>query len=210
MTPSEKPRTGRDILLHLGPAIAALLLFIWLAGQVHHGATQSTDDRIRLWVHTFANPPLTVAMRGFSLIGTPIVLIMLGVVLILLLAPTERARTLLGFAITIAGAEILDQILKLIFHRTRPITFFGVKEPMGYSFPSGHSLVSLVFFGALAILAARTGTGVRGWSCYIAAALITAAIGLSRIYLGMHYPSDVLGGYAAGTVWLATVTLARR
>ena len=210
MTPAEKPRTGRDILLLLIPAIAALLLFVWLADEVRHGATQHIDDRIRMLVHTWASPALTAAMRGFSLVGTPAVLITLGVVLIMLLAPTERARTLVRFAITIAGAEALDQILKLGFHRTRPATFFGVREPMGYSFPSGHALVSLVFFGALAMLAARTGSRTWRWSCYVAAAVMIGAIGMSRIYLGMHYPSDVLGGYAAGTVWLATVTLARR
>jgi undecaprenyl-diphosphatase len=82
---------------------------------------------------------------------------------------------------------------------------------MGYSFPSGHALVSCAFFGALAVFAAaRTGRRARRWLYYVGAAIPIAAIGLSRIYLGMHYPSDVLGGYTGAAAWLFSVKLARR
>jgi undecaprenyl-diphosphatase len=197
-------------LTGLLPLTAALVFFAWLAEEVHHGGTQQFDDRIRTLVHVHASPALTAIMRGFSLIGQPAVLIALGA-LILFLMRNERPRRTLLFAVTVAGAEVLDQLLKLLFHRPRPATFFGVAEPMGYSFPSGHALVSCAFFGALAVFAAaRTGRRARRWLYYTAAAAPIAAIGLSRVYLGMHYPTDVLGGWAAGAAWLFSVKLARR
>jgi membrane-associated phospholipid phosphatase len=190
--------------------IAALLFFAWLAEEVRHGGTQQFDDRIRMLVHAHASPALTAVMRGISLIGEPGVLIVLGA-LFLFLMRAERPRRTLLFAVTVAGAEVLDQLLKLAFHRPRPAAFFGVAEPMGYSFPSGHALVSCAFFGALAVFAAaRTGHRAWRWWYYTAAAAPIAAIGLSRVYLGMHYASDVLGGWAAAAAWLFSVKLARR
>jgi undecaprenyl-diphosphatase len=91
------------------------------------------------------------------------------------------------------------------------VAFFGLAEPIGYSFPSGHSLVSCVFFGVLAAFAAaRTESRARRWLYYIVAALMIGAIGFSRIYLGVHYLSDVLAGYAGAIVWVFSVASARR
>jgi undecaprenyl-diphosphatase len=211
MTPAEKPRPRRSLMLHLVPASAALLFFAWLADKVGRGRTQQFDDRIRTLVHAHASPTLTAAMRGISLIGEPGVLIALGLVAVVFFMRTARPRRVSLFAITVAGAEVLDQLLKMVFHRLRPATFFALTEPVGYSFPSGHALVSCAFFGALAVFeAARSGRRARRWWYYIAAAVPIAAIGLSRIYLGMHYPTDVLGGWAAAAAWLFSVKLARR
>src|ERR1019366_9092030 len=199
MTPAESAPHSRTLILGLLLAAAALVFFAWLAEEVVRGHTQQFDDRIRMLVHAHADPALTTAMRGVSLIGEPWFL------------RKGWRRTVLLFAITLAGAEVLDQLLKLMFHRPRPATFFALTEPMGYSFPSGHALVSCAFFGGLAVFAAaRTGSRARRCLYYIVAALLIAAIGFSRIYLGVHYPSDVLGGYAAAVVWLFSVALAQR
>ena len=167
--------------------------------------TPAFDHSIRMAVHAHATPALTAAMRAVSMIGEPTVLIVAGFAAALWLLRTGRERTALRFAAILAGAEILDQLLKLAFHRPRPAVFFGLAEPMGYSFPSGHSLVSFAFFGALALFAAP-----RRWWYFLAAAVPIAAIGFSRVYLGMHYPSDVLGGWATAAVWLFVVRLAIR
>jgi undecaprenyl-diphosphatase len=167
--------------------------------------TQAFDERIRALVHAHASPTLTDLMRGVSLIGEPAVLITLGAFVIFWLVWKGRARTALLFGVVVAGAELLDQLLKLLFHRLRPAVFFGLAEPAGYSFPSGHALVSFAFFSALAVFATP-----RRWWYFLLAALPIAAIGLSRVYLGMHYPSDVLGGWAAGAILLFSVSLARR
>jgi undecaprenyl-diphosphatase len=162
-------------------------------------------------VHAHANPVMTQAMRGLSLIGSPASLTCLGVLVVILYVRSGKPRTAMLFVIAVLGAELLDQVLKLMFHRTRPVAFFGMAEPMGYSFPSGHSLVSCVFFGVLAAFAGmRTESGARRWSYYVAAALLALAIGYSRIYLGVHYFSDVIAGYAAGVLWVFSVATARR
>jgi len=167
--------------------------------------TLAFDERIRALVHAHANPGLTEAMRGISLFGEPVVLITLSLLVIVFFMRTARPRLMLPFAVTVAGAEVLDQLLKQLFHRPRPATFFGLAEPSGYSFPSGHALVSFAFFGTMVIFAAP-----RRWWHYLLAAAAVAAIGRSRIYLGMHYPSDVLGGWAAAAAWLFIVSWARR
>jgi undecaprenyl-diphosphatase len=162
-------------------------------------------------VHGHANPALTAAMRGLSQVGSPASLIALGALVIIFFVRAGRPRTAILFIIAILGAELLDQVLKLLFHRTRPVAFFGLAEPIGYSFPSGHSLVSCVFFGVLAAFAAaRTESRARRWLYYIVAALMIGAIGFSRIYLGVHYLSDVLAGYAGAIVWVFSVASARR
>jgi len=211
MTPAKKPPQSRTLIVGLLLAAAALVFFAWLAEEVIHGRTQQFDDRIRLLLHAYANPALTAAMRGVSMVGEPWFLIVLGVPAVVWFVWKGWRRTVLLFAITVAGAEVLDQLLKLMIHRPRPATFFALAEPMGYSFPSGHALVSGAFFGGLAVFAAaRTGSQARRCLYYIVAALLIVAIGFSRIYLGVHYPSDVLGGYAAAVVWLFSVAWVRR
>lgn len=210
MMAAETAPNSRTLIVGLLLA-AALVFFAWLAEEVIEGDTQQFDDRIRMLVHAHANPALTAAMRGFSMIGSPSVLIALGALVIVFCVRAGRPRTALLFVIAVLGAEGLDQLLKLFFHRTRPVAFFGLAEPIGYSFPSGHALVSCVYFGVLAAFAAaRTGSRARRWLYYIAAALLTAAIGFSRIYLGVHYASDVLAGYAAAVAWVFSVASARQ
>lgn len=190
---------------------AALLLFITLAEAVRRGSTQRFDEAIRRLVHAHATPAMTALMRGLSSLGRPEILIALGALVIIWLAATGRPRTALFFGLVVAGAEVLDQLLKLLFHRVRPVAYFGLADPRSYSFPSGHALVSCTFCGMLAaVAAARTTSRALRYFFYIAAAAMTAAIGLSRIYLGVHYPSDVLGGYAAALVWIFSVAWWRR
>jgi undecaprenyl-diphosphatase len=105
-----------------------------------------------------------------------------------------------------AGAEILDQLLKLLFHRQRPEAFFGYSQPGSFSFPSGHAISACVFYGvAAALIAARIDSRLQKAVVWIVAALLAGLIGLSRIYLGVHYPSDVVAGYAAAVVWVAAL-----
>jgi undecaprenyl-diphosphatase len=114
-------------------------------------------------------------------------------------------RAALWMVVTILGALVLDLSLKYAFHRHRPIPFF-VAVPHTYSFPSGHSLFSFCFYGVLAgLLAGRIGSRLGRVLIWTLAALLVAAIGLSRIYLGVHYPSDVIAGYLAASLWVSTL-----
>ena len=158
------------------------------------------DLAVRGAVHSWASPLLTRAMRGVSELGEPGFAIPLGLLLAAILIWRGRARSAVTLAAAAVGGEVLNAILKAIFHRPRPEAFFGLPQPEHYSFPSGHAMVSVCFYGALAaILAAGGARGAAYWALGIAAPLV---IGFSRVYLGVHYPTDVLAGYAAAIVWL--------
>jgi undecaprenyl-diphosphatase len=186
--------------------VLALILFVWLAREVTRGDAMRLDTPIRNAVHARSSPPLTGMMRGVSLIGSEVVLVPIGVILVWRLVAAKRRRAAVVFGVAALGAEALDQIMKLLFYRPRPEPFFGLASPITHSFPSGHAMVSCCFFGVLAmILAAREPSRARRISIFAAAAILVALMGFSRVYLGFHYPTDVLAGYAAAVVWLAVV-----
>jgi len=198
-------------LLHAGfaAAVAALLLFAWLANEVMEGATLRFDNFVRDTVHSWASPPLTAVMRGMTQLGSPTFLILASVFLIWRLARTRRRRALVLLLVGAIGAELLNLLLKELFHRQRPEAFFGYAEPLGYSFPSGHSISSCCFYGlAAAIVTMRMHSRAGRALVWAGAALVVGLIGFSRIYLGVHYPSDVLAGYAAAIVWVAALRAA--
>ena len=191
---------------HCLAAVLALILFVWLAREVTRGDALRLDTPIRNAVHARSSPPLTAMMRSVSLFGSEVILVPLGVILVWWLVAAKRRRAAVVFGVAALGAEALDQIMKLLFYRPRPEPFFGRASPGTHSFPSGHAMVSCCFFGVLAvILAAREPSRARRISIFAAAAILVALMGFSRVYLGYHYPTDVLAGYAAAVVWLAVV-----
>jgi undecaprenyl-diphosphatase len=134
-----------------------------------------------------------------------------GVLVLGLLARAGRGREAAVFAIAVLGANLVNEAMKLFFHRTRPEPWFGYPQPPTYSFPSGHAFVSFCFCLCLAEILVRHGWPLVGkvaiWSAALGCTLI---VGLSRVYLGVHYPTDVLGGYAAGIVWTMLIRVARQ
>ena len=170
------------------------------------GTTQEFDAAIRDAVHARATPWLTFAMRRITWLGSELFLVPLGALIAWRLMAAGRRHAAVLFAIAALGGEGLNQILKLLFARPRPEPFFGYDLPSSYSFPSGHALVSFCYFGALAaILTRRMESGAKKSAIWAGAALAAALIGFSRIYLGVHYPSDVLAGYSAAIVWVSAV-----
>jgi undecaprenyl-diphosphatase len=188
------------------PAAAALALFAWLAGKVMHGESLRFDQLVRDGIHSWASPQLTYAMRGVTQLGAPWFLIAVGAILIWRLAAIGRKRAAILLVVAAIGGEALDGLLKLAFHRQRPEAFFGYPPPSNYSFPSGHAVSACCFYGVLAaILTARIRSRWKQAAVWVVAALLAGWIGVSRIYLGVHYPSDVMAGYAAGIVWVAAL-----
>ena len=196
------------LLVSLGFATSFLALFAWLSEEVFEGDMQQFDSRIRSAVHGFASPQMTKFMQALTLLGSIGVLFVLFLISIavLLIAGLKRAAIWLGVAA--AGSLVLDISLKLAFHRVRPVPFFG-NLPLTYSFPSGHALSSLCFYCTLAGLCC---TGIHNRaaciSIWAASIMLVAGIGFSRIYLGVHYPTDVAAGYFAGTIWVIAVLFA--
>jgi undecaprenyl-diphosphatase len=194
-----KNRTSGDVAV----ALAALVLFASLAYAVVQGEAAAFDAAVRNAVHAASFPALTYAMRGISDLGEAVFLVALGVIVVWRLVSLGRRRQAAFFVIATLGAEVIDQALKFWFQRTRPAAFFG-PQPLNYSFPSGHALVSFCFYLALAeILVDDRWPRARKLAVRTLAVLLTGLIGLSRVYLGVHYPTDVLGGYAAAIAWLS-------
>lgn len=199
------------LLIGLATAVAAVLFFAWLANEVLEGDTQYFDERVRLLIHQAASPPLTALMGAVTMLGAPWVLLALGCCAVLgfLRAGWRRAAAL--FLVTMAGAALLNFALKWSFHRTRPTSFFDTPLPASYSFPSGHAMLSFCFYGILAaLLTARLSSRAARLAIWLGATVLVVLIGVSRVYLGVHYPSDVLAGYAGALVWVLTVVLGDR
>ena len=206
--PEEAPKPAAlfeaAVVTSLALAVLALFLFAWLGNEVLQGDTQHFDQVIREWVHRFASTGMTRAMNAISLFGYNILILEL-LIAFAVFAWLHWRRAAVWLAVAMTGSLALDLTLKYAYHRSRPSAFFGT-APHSYSFPSGHALCSFCFYGVLAgLFSARTKSLSWRLLIWVAAAALVAAIGLSRIYLGVHYPSDVLAGYLAATVWVGTV-----
>jgi undecaprenyl-diphosphatase len=203
-TPKPTPLFEAAILASLGAAVLALFLFAWLGNEMLQGDTQHFDQIIREWVHRYASPGMTSTMNAISLLGYNILIVELAIALAIF-ARLRWRRALLWLAVAMTGSLVLDLTLKYIYHRTRPTAYFGL-APHSYSFPSGHALCSFCFYGVVAgLLSARIKSLALQMVIWCLAAALVIAIGVSRIYLGVHYPSDVVAGYLAATVWVGTV-----
>jgi undecaprenyl-diphosphatase len=199
-------KSGRDLILGYLASAAALILFGWLARDVLRHETIRFDAVVRDAVHSLASPALTVFFATVTWLGSELFLIPFGALVVWRLAAEGRQHAAALLVLAAAGGEALDQILKLTFHRGRPSPFFGYPLPDTYSFPSGHSMISICFFGVLAaVLTARMVSRAKRTVVWTAAAALALIIGISRIYLGVHYPSDVLAGYCAAVIWVAAI-----
>jgi len=195
-----------SLLLGLGTAIATLIFFGWLADEVLEGETRHFDEVTRAAIHQLASPTLTLVMRAFSFVGSTIALTIGTIIVVVRFAMKKWGREAKLFAITMIGAGLLNITLKLAFKRSRPEPFFNLSLPETYSFPSGHSLTSAVFFGALAaILTARIKSRRARVAIWIVSAFMFLTIGFSRIYLGVHHTTDVIAGFAAALIWILMV-----
>jgi len=199
----------RLLVAGLAAALAAVLLFAWMGVAVAAGRLLPFDVTVQKAVHAWASPSLTAFMRSITVLGESYFLVPAGALAAILLLRAGKRRAARLFAVAALGAELLSEVLKLLFHRARPEPYFGILAPHTYSFPSGHALVPPCFYGVLAaIVAARLRTPAARAALWTGTVVLVALVGLSRIYLGVHWPSDVLAGYAAGTVWGVGMTAA--
>lgn len=187
-------------------AISGLMLAIFaeMAWETLFRRQMDLFDNIFIWlVRYFASPGLDRLMIAISELGYgyPFWTVLLASLLIL--AYHRRRLEIDGMLVCLGGAAFLNYLLKQLFERSRP-ELFRVVEAAGYSFPSGHAMVSLCLYGMLAFLFARHFRQWR-WRLFVGAlaAALVISIGLSRVYLGVHYPTDVIAGYTAGAMWLA-------
>jgi membrane-associated phospholipid phosphatase len=190
----------------VGLAVCGLLLALFVHITQETILQQETEliDRAVIWlVHTFATPAADKAMIVITALGSGVIYAVFAPLTLGWLLWLRRRREAVTLAVCLGGAATLNFLLKHLFERARP-DLFKIITAAGYSFPSGHAMVSLCFYGMVAYLLCRRlrrlPAQIAGYSL---AAVLVAIIGFSRIYLGVHYPSDVLGGYLAGGTWLA-------
>ncbi|MFF3922939.1 phosphatase PAP2 family protein [Paenibacillus lactis] len=185
-------------------SLSTLLAFVLLAALVKHKRIDDWDHAISRYVQSFEQSWITDIAVWLSFIGSrdPIIVLCLIAIALQYVLLKHRTEILLLIGV-IAGSSILNLLLKLAFQRMRP-DIHRLIEVTGYSFPSGHSMVAFSFYGVLAYLLWRHIESGKGRIVLIVIAiLMIGSIGLSRVYLGVHYPSDIVGGYFAACFWLA-------
>lgn len=207
-------RLGRlelPLLVLPGLAAAALWGFVALADEILEGETADVDRWLLL---ALRNPQdvsdplgprwLEEMMRDVTAFGGtgPLAFITLAGVIYLLLR--RRLRTAAFLAIAIAGGQALSSLLKLGFDRARPDLVPHGMTVYTASFPSGHAMMTAVVYLTLAALLARSESRTRLKAfLLLLAACLTVLVGISRVYLGVHWPTDVLGGWMIGSAWAA-------
>jgi undecaprenyl-diphosphatase len=183
-------------------ALAGTYAFAELAGHVTSGATQQFDDRVLRWIDEHRVQSLERVMLEITFLGTgSVVVTLVGVVGLFLWLTRHKYSAILLLVATIGGI-LLNNLLKVGFGRPRPQIFEWGTEVASWSFPSGHAMSSAVVYGTVAYLAARLQK--KQWHrvlTFTIAALVILLICVSRLYLGVHYPSDVIAGVVIGLAW---------
>lgn len=190
--------------------LVAFLAFVILAVLVLTGGTLGADDALELDLHAHDSAGLTTLMYGLTALGYIPAIVAVVVLADLLLVFVRRRLEALLLTGAMVGEGAWDDVLKFSFRRPRPLLF---PHPAihSFSFPSGHAFSTLCL---LAILLALLWRHLPGWGrvvAFIVATALVLGIGVSRVYLGVHYPSDVIGGWLAACAWLGAVAaLAQR
>ena len=191
--------------------LLALVLFTSLADQVAESQPLvSLDRNVDEALHQQATAWVTTTMGGVSWLGSSQGLLLVTTAAASFFVARRHLREAALVVLAFAGAELLYSLLKVEFARPRP-SFADpvVPQDAGYSFPSGHATASMAVYGALAYLALTTLRGTR-WpriACTAGLLALVAAIGFSRLYLGKHFPSDVIAGWCAAAAWLTILAL---
>lgn len=198
---------GPYALVGLAGAIILLLVFAKLSEEVFTNEITSLDNNSALWVHSFASQGLTSFFTVISEIGGPIGIPLMTAVGFALLVWKKQMHNAWRLVLAVVGGLALNQVLKLVFHRPRPDLWEQQSLHFaGFSFPSGHATLSFCLFGMFIWLGWRyiKGSAIRTvWTALML--VMIGLVGLSRIYLGAHYPSDVLAGYISAAFWLAAL-----
>lgn len=207
-------RARRSASARVAIAAASLLCFAALSVEAVRGFALPEEVEGMRMLHTNASPPLDVTMLAVSALGSGAAIGVLSALGLLRVVRAADARAGVVFAVTVAGS-LLDLAFGPLFDRPRPrlwhlphaAVFTGLAAPRGDSFPSGHAMSSAALVLALVLTLPpgrlRTALAVVG-------PLYVLAVGFSRVYLGVHYPSDVLGGWSLALAWAVAVAMAAR
>jgi membrane-associated phospholipid phosphatase len=202
-------QTKSFLSLHL---LAGILIFVTMTltlGEIsediiNHEPITIADAQLSTWLHLHASPFLTRAMFAITFFGSTKAASLIAVPLGLYLIWRRRFYWLAAVISSIGGGMLLNKLLKYAFHRPRPFFNDPLLKLTSYSFPSGHTMTATVLYGVLAAYFFTTTTDCRRRVLIVfSAGFLILLVGLSRMYLGAHYLSDVLGAMAEGLAWLS-------
>jgi membrane-associated phospholipid phosphatase len=185
-------------------------LAIWLSGALLEAVLDNAtvvrlDIAAASWIHSRARPTGTTVSQIISEVGSPTMMGVIAVVGGAILLVRRRLTMLITWVGVFAGGGLLEKLLKAVVHRTRPAFTPTAPVEQSLSFPSGHSMMCAIGMGMLVYMLTVQREMPRPWRGILIGLAVSfvLAVGISRVYLGAHYPSDVLGGYAFGTAWVS-------
>lgn len=218
--PQARSRLGPLTLVVMSAAIGFALvlgaasLFAEIAEHLGSGAAMSlADEALTASIRAHVAPATLAVFAVLTHFGDVITLTLLGAVVALLLWWQRRRALAVGWVIALGGNALLNPLLKRVFERVRPVHGDGLADAIGWSFPSGHTSGATVAYGMLAYVAIRTLPQRWHAPLVLAAAALAFTVGSSRVFLQVHFASDVMAGFASGAAWLTvcivSVELAR-
>jgi undecaprenyl-diphosphatase len=201
------PLTRALVLGWLVALIACLVIFAAIAVVALGPGVPPLDRSATSQLRELASPPLDVLMLGITSLGsTPVLTVLVSLVVVVLAARGRQAEALVAAA-ALGGTLALNEGLKRLLERSRPVLEWA-EDASGFGFPSGHAMNSTVVFGALALIVWRL-WGPRAGAAALALSLaLVVLVGSSRIYLGVHWTTDMLGGFFAGAAFLLVLLAA--
>ena len=210
-------RTGAGTLSVIAVGAAALALFLHIVSEtIYEGEGREMDLGILNALRLPGQPGAPIGpawftdmARDLTSMGSISVLVFVALVVVGFALVRQRYNAAILIAVALGGGMLMCTWLKDLFERERPPEAYRLVEVINASFPSGHAMLSAVFYLTLAVLVARAQTQKRLKFYVISIAILTTAmVGLTRIYLGVHWTSDVLAGWSVGAAWAVACWLA--
>ena len=179
---------------------SGVLAFAWVERRMGEDHGLWFDEPVLTWLRRQRRPALTRVVLFVTDLGAGRFLTVVSVAATAALWARGNTRAARYVAITASGAGIMNQGLKALYRRERPDVTLRLSQTAGFAFPSGHSMASAAIYGALAMVAFARFPALK-WRALAAASTLVGAIGASRAYLHVHYPSDIIAGWGLGLTW---------
>ena len=195
--------------LHVTIGVLVMVLGAWSFSEIAEEIGPATpqvafDQQLAGWFNRQAHPTLTTAAQAISLLGSVAFLSAISVCLGIYFAVRSRWNRFVALALTMLGGSLLNIVLKHFFQRQRPVLENPLVTLTSFAFPSGHTMGATLLYGILTLIALRfVKTPWQRVALIVTAISLIALIGLTRIYLGAHFLTDVLAAFAIGSAWLA-------
>jgi undecaprenyl-diphosphatase len=193
----------------LAVGLASSVFVVWafaeLTEEVIEGESRRFDRAVLLWIGANFPDWLEGPMRFFTALGYYWVVLPLLAVAVAGFYLANWRLSAVALLVSTAGSMVLTTVLKAVFRRARPEILDSGYTASFYSFPSGHATVAAGFYGALTLMLAFHLRGAARWAVVVFGTTLVLLIGFSRLYLGVHYPTDVLAGFLAAPLWLVSV-----